>query len=373
MSYKVLIVSAYPPDRGRLSEYAAALVEAIAGRFKIKVEVLSDSPPAPGTALKVYSVWRPDSVLGVFRLWFSMFKIRGQIVHFNLHLAVFGRGRLVNFLGLMTPAVARVAGKKVIVTLHNIPDMIRLESVSFKGSLLNRLGLLLAVKMVLRLSHRVVVTMKSYVKILESRYGAENVVYIPHGCWFTPAKPTWRWRGGGKILFLGYLAPYKDLDSLAEAVGVLSRKRSVKLLVSGGAHPNFSESIKLLDRVRGLPYVQYLGHVPDERLPELAEAVDLAVLPYKTNTGTSGVLHLLSGLGVPAVASDTPEFRELLSEGAGILLSSLDVPTLSSTIERLLDDRMLAESLSKKAVEFARERSWDRVAEKYVRLYESLR
>jgi glycosyltransferase involved in cell wall biosynthesis len=250
--------------------------------------------------------------------------------------------------------------------------MIRLESVGFDRSLLNRLGLLLAVKMVLKFSHRVVVTMKSYVKILGGRYGADNVVYIPHGCWFTTAKPKWRWSGGGNILFLGHLAPYKDLDSLAEAVGALSGRMRVKLLVSGGAHPNFSESLKLLDHVRGLPYVQYLGHVPDECLPELAETVDLAVLPYKTNTGTSGVLHLLSGLGIPTVASDTPEFRELLSEGAGILLSSLDVPTLSSTIERVLDDRMLAESLSKRAVEFARERSWDRVAEKYVRLYGSL-
>jgi glycosyltransferase involved in cell wall biosynthesis len=366
----VAIVSAYPPDRGRLSEYAGALVGALLKLEGLSVEVLSDAKAAPSPSLQVRPIWRPDDGLSLLRLWLAVLRSRHRLIHFNLHLAVFGRSRLANFLGLLTPLWARLSGKRVLVTLHNLHDTIRLEETPLRPTALNRLGLTLAVKLLALAADALVVTMRLYVPLLRRRYGARRVVWIPHGCWFTDLGPRYSWSGRGEVLFLGYLAPYKDLVALVKALELLARRRRVRLLIAGTVHPNFlRESRQSLERLRALPFVRYLGFVSDERLPGLLSEVDLAVLPYRTSTGTSGVLHLISALGVPAVASDTPEFRELAREGAGLVIAPLDPPSLSSAIERVLEDRALARSLSRRAVQFAASRSWALVARRYASLF----
>ncbi|MEM4384754.1 MAG: glycosyltransferase [Candidatus Caldarchaeum sp.] len=369
----ILLVSAFPPDKGRLSEYAAALVNELTHRWGLHVKVLSDSPSSQTALTTVVSAWRPDNVFSMFRLWFKVISAKTRLVHFNLHMAVFGRGRLVNFLGLMTPLIARLAGKKVVVTLHNLPHALRLEAVGIASNMINRLGLWLAASIVARSSHIVVVKMRSYVDIVKRLYGAKEVVWIPHGAWFAESEPVWRWTGAGNVLFLGYIAPYKDLVRLVSALRKIAEKRRVKLLVCGQPHPNFrKEGLELIRLIKDDPLVELIGYVPDGDLPKLLERVDLTVLPYKTSTGTSGVLHLLSALGTPFLAFDTPEFRELAREGAGVLLTSPNLKELAENIEKVLFREDLATELSKRSVKFARSRSWDTVAKAYVRLYSRL-
>ncbi len=370
---RILLVSAFPPDEGRLSEYAAALVNELTQRYNLHLEILTDCPSPQTPSVSITPTWRPDSVPSIMRLYARIISAKTRVIHFNLHMAVFGKGRLVNFLGLLTPAIAKIAGKRVIVTLHNIPVMLKLEAIGMANNTLNRIGLWLAANLVAMASDILVVTMRSYINIVRKWYRAKEVVWIPHGAWFTEKQPRWRWKGSGNILFLGYIAPYKDLDSLVCAVKKIAEKKRVKLLISGGPHPNFyKEGLELMKSIENQPYVELLGRVPDNKLPKLLEDVDLVVLPYKTSTGTSGVLHLLSALGPPFVVSDTPEFRELAREGAGVLVTRLEPNELAESIEKVMLRKDLAEQLSRRSVEFAFTRSWREVARQYVRLYSRL-
>ena len=43
-------------------------------------------------------------------------------------------------------------------------------------------------------------------------------------------------------------------------------------------------------------------------------------MPYLAVPGTSGVFHLACGYGTPIVASDLPEIREILADGASAVL-----------------------------------------------------
>ncbi|MCS7143309.1 MAG: glycosyltransferase [Aigarchaeota archaeon] len=369
------MVSAFPPDKGRLSEYAAALIgELIKNYDNIRVEILSDSGSHQSDRITVKTSWRADDVISVLKLWTRIISSKVKLVHFNLHMAVFGRGRVVNFFGLLSVFIARMSGKKVITTLHNIPAGIRLESVGIiANTIVNRIGLWLATVLVVKSSHVTVVKMKSYTSIVEQLYGAKRVVWIPHGAWFTDKQPTWRYSGKGNILFLGYITPYKDLHALIKAVKRIAEKSKVKLLISGDVHPNFrEEGQKLLESIKDDPCVLFLGYVPDNALPELIKEIDVVVLPYRTSTGTSGVVHVLSALGCPFVVSDTPEFRELEREGAGFLVTPLEPNRLSESIERILSNPDLAHELSWKSVKFAHSRSWQNVAKAYMQLYSEL-
>ncbi|MEM2498346.1 MAG: glycosyltransferase [Candidatus Nezhaarchaeales archaeon] len=370
LSSDLVFVSALPPDKGRLSEYADAVLREIEGSMNLTVEVFTDaSAPSFGRILP-RPIWRPNNALSVIKLWLAIIKSKTRLFHFNLHMAVFGRGRLPNLLGLLSPLIARLSGKKVMVTLHNLPAAMKLESIRLKTSILDRLGLWVAAFAIVKAAHVLVVTMKQYVELAKQKYGAKRVEWVPHGCWFTAERPVWKWRNRGKVLFLGYIGPYKDLEALAKAMEIISEKRPVTLLVAGTPHPNFArEALEEVGRLKGCSFIRFLGRVPDRELPRLIEKVDLVVLPYKTSTGTSGVVHLLSALGVPFVASDTPELRELELEGAGILISGLEPKYLAEAILKVMEDKELAERLSARSRRYAEERPWKEIAKRYVQMY----
>jgi glycosyltransferase involved in cell wall biosynthesis len=325
-------------------------------------------PVKPNLHVEVKPVWRPDRLSSILRLWLEIIKSRSKIMHFNIHLAVFGRSRAVNFLGLMSVAVARLSMKKVIVTLHNISEGIRLDVVGM-SSLLNRIGLTIATKIILSSAHAAVVLVKRYVGLLRKRYKVSNVLWVPHGAWFTEAPAAWRFHDGKpRILFLGYLSPYKDLKTLSDAV----KEVGGELIISSSPHPNFmDEGRRALIHVLREGHVKYLGYVENSRLPKLVSNVSVVALPYATSTGTSGVVHLLSGLGAPFIAFATEELKELMEEGAGILLVEASKDALKEGI-KAATSRQLAEELSRRSRSFALSRSWRRVAEAYLNLYAAL-
>jgi glycosyltransferase involved in cell wall biosynthesis len=364
----IIWVSAYPPDRGRLSEYAEALLHELVPLFPSKITVLSDCKPIKQmSSIEVKSVWRPNKLSSILRLWFEIIKSKSKVVHFNVHLAVFGRSRIINFFGLLSVAIAHFSRKRVVVTLHNIPEGIKLNVVGIKDSIVNRIGLMTATKIILFSADVVVVLLKYYVKLLKERYKVDNVVWIPHGAWFTEVSPTWHWsKGRIRVLFLGYLSSYKALKMLSDVV----KEINGELLISGCPHPNFAkEGKEILDSVLNEIHVKYLGYVEDSRLPDLISNVDVVVLPYITSTGTSGVVHLLSGLGVPFITFNTREFRELLLDGAGIFLAEMSKDALKDAIVKVTSNRKLAETLSKRSRHFAVNRRWHNVAKMYLNIY----
>ena len=371
--FLITFVSAYPPNVGRLSEYAKELVSSLASRVKDgkKILVLSDTASRCESNIVVKAAWKPNSITGIMKLYINILRTRCKLIHFNLHLAVFGSSRIINFLGLLSPLIARLSGKKVIVTLHNIPDAIGLEEAKLRNSLMNRLGLLLVMKILILSANSVVVTVKKYVSILKKRYQAKNVRFIPHGTWFTNYQNKWNVDSPLNLLFIGYLAPYKDLRRLIEIVDILRQENpSIRLLISGAAHPNYPDYKNVfLNSISGKHYIKYLGRVPNEKIPELVSKSRILILPYRTSTGTSGVYHLVAGLGLPVIAPPTIEFKEIVEEGGGIVLLNLWNENAAQNILKILLNKELLSELSKKNVKFASKRSWDIVAEEYLKFY----
>jgi glycosyltransferase involved in cell wall biosynthesis len=282
-------------------------------------------------------------------------------------MAVFGRTRLANFIGLLLPFLCRLMGFKVVVTLHNIIERIDVEKTGFKNTFLNRLGVFIAYKF-LTLSHVITLTMRSYVKLFKERYKCKRVVWIPHGTWKVDRVDPSKVSNSGIILYFGHSGPYKDLSLLLEAFKILKQRMKVKLIIAGESHPNYPGFLEKYKSITS-DDVEFTGYVPEEKLPSLFGKATLVVLPYHTCTGTSGVAHLASSYGLPIVATDLPEFRELKEEGCGIILSRHDPETLAEKIELVLNNSELAYRLREKNLEFAKGRSWDKIAQLLLKVY----
>lgn len=373
---RVCFVSSYPPNRARLSEYAQSLVDELAKKSIIdRIYILADVPTNSNKSLSnpkisVFHVWKPDSILSILGILLYILKLKPDIVHYNMHFQSWGRSRFANFIGLSLIFLSRLLGFKVLAEIHNLGEKVDLEKVHLKPTILNKLGILVATKLILT-APRVVVKVKSYATYLHQRYGHNGVLYIPHG---TLVNDVPRIDPAEKIILLfGHMGPYKGLPILFQAFEELVKdKYPVKLVVAGSSHPNFPNYLDSYVTAH-ISNVDFLGYVPDDSLSKVFKTADVVVIPYTTTTGTSGVFHLACGFGRPIVASNLPELQELVNEGgSAILVSPGDVAALKKAILSVIFDDVKAAKMSKQNIEFAQKESWGNVAEIYEKTYLNL-
>jgi glycosyltransferase involved in cell wall biosynthesis len=320
-----------------------------------------------GSKVEVLRIWKADNPLSILSIVLQILKLKPDVVHFNVHFQSYGKKRLANFIGLALVFLCRLLGLKVVALVHNLGDKVDLEKVRLKPSLLNRVGILVATKLVLSAS-RVVVTVRSYAEYLGKRYGHKGVVYIPHG---TSVNDCSQIDPDEKVvLMFGHMGPSKGLPIMLKAFKELMKERSdIKLVVAGTSHPNFPSYLDEFVKA-AIPKVDFLGYVREEDLAQVFSMADVVVLPYLTATGTSGVFHLACGYGKPVVASDLPEIREMVAEGASALLVPLgDVRALKDAILKVLFNAEIAAKMREQNLMFAQREQWSIVAEAYEAAY----
>ncbi len=210
---RVCFVSSYPPNHARLSEYAQNLVTAIAGRPAIdalyllvdkttlSAKVLPEDPK-----VKVLRIWKADNLPSVLSLMYFILKLRPDVVHFNVSFQSFGKNKLTNVTGLSLILLSRLFGFRVLAAVHTLGEKANLEKFSLKDSLLNRVGILMATKIILS-AQTVVVLVRSYGDFLKKRYGHKGVQYIPHGA-TVDTNPHMN-SDGKVILIFGHMGPHK--------------------------------------------------------------------------------------------------------------------------------------------------------------------
>ena len=132
-----------------------------------------------------------------------------------------------------------------------------------------------------------------------------------------------------RILAFGKWGTYKRLELMIEAFDVVKRTLpNAKLVIAGGDHPQaagYVESMK--ERCAGDPQIEFTGYVHEDALPNLFQSSSVAVMPYSSSTGCSGVAHLACAYGVPIICADLADFRQM-AEG-----EELDSNILSQSCE----------------------------------------
>jgi len=326
-----------------------------------------------GRRVEIRKVWSPDNAASILKVLLNVLLLRPDVVHFNVHFQSFGRSRLANFIGLSLPFLCKAFGTPSVATVHNLGEKVDLKAVGLKPSFLNRHGIRLATRLITSAS-AVTVTVRSYLEFLNRSYGCTNVTFVPHGAGVSsrPPNPV-PINPSRMILIFGHMAPFKGLPLMIDVFScVLNERKDVKLIVAGESHPNFP---RYLDDFRRNPppKVEFVGYVDERQLPSLFERAFVVVLPYLAATGTSGVFHLACGYGKPIIASDLPEIRELVKEGASaILVPPNDVEGFAKAILRLCDTPWLAEEIGNRNLSFASSESWNSVASSFERIYMNL-
>ena len=207
--------------------------------------------------------------------------------------------------------------------------------------------------------------------------GVPHVEIVPHGS-YVGVYPRGRPRAVVRdelgiphdaVVFLcfGELRAYNDVDFLLDAFRTASLP-PVVLLVAGHVKDQrvrhaMSEAAAADDRIRWID-----GFVASERVAELYEASDAAVVP-RCDGGTSGSLILALSLETPVVASDAPTYREVTLDGAaGWLFRPGDTASLREALERAAREPQALAAKGRVASEAAARLGWAGSAERLVSL-----
>jgi len=375
---KICLVTTFPPSTGGLSEYGFHIAEELQRNPLLSLTVLADELPADHVEPAGFSVlrcWSFDDPRSSIRIIRAINRLKPDVVWFNLLFSTFGRRPMVAFSGLMTPLLARLSGRYTHVTLHHLMDTVDLKDIGIRHEWLYRSGGAVATRMVL-LANSVSVLMPGYRKILNDKYGRDNVHLRSHGILARrPEFPDFSRRGNPhRILAFGKWGTYKRLELMIEAFQLLAEKMpNVKLVVGGGDHPQAHGYTDLIRRLcADDPRIEFRGYVPEENLEELFQGSSVAVMPYTSSTGCSGVAHLACAYGVPIVSADLPDFRQM-AQGEEIAIDFYppgNAQGLADCLQKLLQDQARQQTMAAQNFSAALRMTMPNVVQKYLRQFE---
>ena len=385
---KLCVVTPFPPELNGIGQYAWNVVHGLArtGAFS-DIVILTQrplaslpqhaAPPDGGTNGLVHTryLWSRDDLTTPARLARVIRAERPEAVWFNLDFTMFGASRPANFLGLMAPLLTREPGRPLVVTLHQMLEASPPRTIGAKNGSLTSLGLRAATQMVLR-ADTVCVTLQRYARLLETRYGARNVVCIPHGAVSTVEQLPYPPDGApDDILFFGFAAPFKGLAVLLEAFEMLrARGRDVTLSIAGADHkrfPGYQAGLRASLNGAAEHGIRWLGQQSEAQLRDVFARARVVVLPYTATTGGSSVLNRAATFGRPVVVSDLPDLRAAAEE-SGLLaeyVTAGSAGSLAAALDALLLDRPRQARLVRHNLAAMRRLTLDSVCARYLEIF----
>ena len=338
---KIALITSFPPSRHALNEYGFHVAEQLRQERCVDLTVLGDYLPTPADELpgfKVVRCWgfgRRGNIASLLR---AIRRVKPDVAWFNLGFASFGDRPLSAVLGLVTPAAARLHGVHSHVTLHQLFETVDLEDAAVSSPRLYRAGGWLATHLLLS-ANSLSVLMPAYRRTLDEKYRHGRVSVRSHGIFAgRPDPPDFARRGNPThcILAFGKWGTYKRLELLIEAFDRVAKKfPNVKLVIGGGDHPKTPGYVHSMAQRHANDRIQFLGYVPEESIADLFREASLAVMPYTSSAGSSGVAHLAAQYGVPVIASGIQDFRDL-AEHEGIAMRFFTSGDVDSLVEQLL-------------------------------------
>lgn len=370
----------FPPGLRGIGEYGYHILQGLKEQGGIEeIVVLADQvyggpAEAEVSGVQVRRVWRSNAIMNLLSLQAHIREVDPHLVWYNIGLSMFGTAALPASLGLTAPLATKLMGYPVVVTLHELAEAVDLAQIGVSTGRLVRWGSAAMTRMLLQ-ADAVCVTLQRYAELLQKRYGATNVVHIPHGLFDAPA-PTVHVNGHREILMLAAHAPHKGLPVLLEAYQGLRRTLpGLELAIVGEDHPRFPGYLRqVAARCQELPGVRWLGYLPEDRLRDQIAAASVVALPALATTGSSSVLHRAAAAGKPVVASDLPDLRAVAEEEG--LWVEFTPPgshqALENTLWSVLSSPHRQRAMGSHNLSAARNMTLERTCARYLRLFTQL-
>ena len=390
------VVYILPTSVGGLPHYAAELANAVANYIDVIV-----IKPTKTTAdnifserVKVINAFKPFTIsfANLAKRNLSFVSIKNMISYNNIKIIKEINPDIIHFAADINPILEIFTWLHkldlkyhIVVTYHDyIPKrkniLRRGENFEVETSFLietayNIINILNLLKPEIKKSGIIVHTKKVKEKLIRSGVSADRIYIIPHGV-YTCFRELNRVRSINEenncILFFGNIVPVKGLDTLIEAIPIITKEIvNVKLIIAGdGAIPK--KCWKIINKYRS-NFEIHNYFIPNEKVWEFFSRANIVVIPNKRQDGHSGSLTIAYSFGKPVVTTNVGEFPLLVEKaGCGLVVPPNNPKALAEAIIEILENYKLRKKMSKNALKMAEKISWNEIAKKYIRVYEKI-
>lgn len=172
-------------------------------------------------------------------------------------------------------------------------------------------------------------------------------------------------------LYFGRIKPYKQVDRLVRAFGIVSQTLpQVKLMIAGKGDD--AQLRSLVARLGLNDSVSFSGEVSEEEKVKILQRAWVLVTP-SMREGWGLTVTEANACGTPCIAYDVPGLRDSIRDGeTGLLVPHGDINALAEAIVKVLSDGKLRAKLSRNAIEWASNFSWDKTAEEFERVLQEV-
>ena len=163
------------------------------------------------------------------------------------------------------------------------------------------------------------------------------------------------------ILFVGGIDLRKNPSSLVRAFAMLKSLHKSHTLVLTGGFGDHYKSIRARLREWGVEDdVVFPGYIPGEELADFYRQAEVFVYPSLYEGFGLPVLEAMA-CGVPVITSNVSAMPEVVGDAA-ILVEPNNIKDLAASIERVLADTALRQSLMEKGLRRSQLFSWKKAA-----------
>ena len=308
--------------------------------------------------------WAIGSIFSVFHARFSGI----SIFHFHIFYT--------NILVLFSLLLVKLMFGKVVLTIHDVSSFANSSDSSIIGNMIYKLTNLI-------LTHNEF----SKSEIIKDNPNLSSRIYIvPHGN-YTPfinlknnkekSRKRLKIPNNKKVLlFFGMIKKVKGLDVLLHALkDVINENPDVLLLIAGRAWGNdFTNYQRIIDENILSDYcLLHTNFIPHADVEHYYCAADLVVLPYK-KIYQSGVLMMALSYGKPALVSDLPPLKEVVTDmQTAFLFESENAISLAEKLNSILLNTEKLEQVRINGEELINKKyDWNEIGRQTKQAYQSL-
>ncbi len=264
--------------------------------------------------------------------------------------------------GNTAPVISLLSGKRVVVTVHDLSYLYfpTAYSVAF------RMAYRLLIPVILRKANAIITVSNSERKsILEHYPYVKDRIHavqnggLPSGVVRSGSVPNSS-AGDGYVLYVGSLSKRKNFPGMLEVACRLARHRGTRFVFVGGVPDGLTDSFRsvpqdVLDRI------QLVGQVND--LDTLIGYYLSAACFFFPSFYEASPLPPIEAMacGCPVIASSIPSLKERCQDAA-LYCDPGDVDDMCSTLEQLLTNAELRQSLRERGYRQAERYSWENCA-----------
>jgi Glycosyl transferases group 1 len=185
---------------------------------------------------------------------------------------------------------------------------------------------------------------------------ASKLAVIPNYVDTDVFRPYSEVRDETTLIFVGRIAPEKNLSALLEAIQPLQVR--LVLIGEGKIRPELQRHFASLNG-----RISWEGNVPNSELPGYLNRAGLFILPSFYEGHPKALIEAMA-CGLPVIGADSPGIRELIRHGETGYLCGGDPASIREAIQELLARPTLRARLGRNARQYVLENySLDRIAE----------